>query len=322
MGSEILNRRQFGSTPLMTPPVAVGCAPIGNMVDTFLYAVTEEEAVSTIKAAMEGPIDYIDTAALYGNGESERRVGLALKELGGLPEGAILQTKQGRNPENDDYSGDTVKRRMERSLKLLGVDRLDIVYLHDAEWTTFEEAMAPGGPVPVLQELREQGVVDYLGVASGPNEVELQYIETGLFDAVITHNRFTLLTRNADPVIDAAHERGMAVLNAAPYGSGILARGPETYPRYAYQQASDEMIARTNELRAIGDQHGVSLPAMALQYSLLDPRIDVTIVGMSRPERLQQTIDLASVDIPPAVWDEINALPPLDQGDPEVNRYK
>jgi D-threo-aldose 1-dehydrogenase len=322
VGKEILNRRQFGSTPLMAPPIAVGCAPMGNMVDTFLYAVTEEEAVSTIKAAVDSPLDYIDTAALYGNGESERRVGLALKELGGLPEGAVLQTKQGRNPENDDYSGDTVKRRMERSLKLLGVDRLDIVYLHDAEWTTFEEAMAPGGPVPVLQNFKEQGVVDYLGVASGPNEVELQYIETGLFDAVITHNRFTLLMRNADPVIDAAHERGMAVLNAAPYGSGILARGPETYPRYAYQQASDEMIARVNELRAIGDRHGVSLPAMALQYSLLDPRIDVTIVGMSRPERLQQTIDLASVDIPASLWDEVNALKPLDQSDPEANRYK
>jgi D-threo-aldose 1-dehydrogenase len=306
----------------MVPPIAVGCAPMGNMVDTFLYAVSEEEAVATIKAAMDSPIDYIDTAALYGNGESERRVGLALKELGGLPEGAVLQTKQGRDPENDDYSGETVKRRMERSLKLLGVDRLDIVYLHDAEWTTFEEAMAPDGPVPVLQAFKEQGVVDYLGVASGPNEVELQYIETGLFDAVITHNRFTLLTRNADPVIDTAHERGMAVLNAAPYGSGILARGPESYPRYAYQQASEEMIARVNELRAICDRYGVALAAAALQYSLLDPRIDVTIVGMSRPERLQQTIDLASVDIPPVLWEEVNALPPLDQGDPEVNRYK
>jgi D-threo-aldose 1-dehydrogenase len=306
----------------MVPPIAVGCAPMGNMVDTFLYAVSEEEAVATIKAAMDSPIDYIDTAALYGNGESERRVGLALKELGGLPEGAVLQTKQGRDPENDDYSGETVKRRMERSLKLLGVDRVDIVYLHDAEWTTFEEAMAPDGPVPVLQAFKEQGVVDYLGVASGPNEVELQYIETGLFDAVITHNRFTLLTRNADPVIDTAHERGMAVLNAAPYGSGILARGPESYPRYAYQQASEEMIARVNELRAICDRYGVALAAAALQYSLLDPRIDVTIVGMSRPERLQQTIDLASVDIPPVLWEEVNALPPLDQGDPEVNRYK
>jgi len=306
---------------LMVPPIAVGCAPMGNMVDTFLYSVSVEEAVATIKAAMAGPIDYIDTAALYGDGESERRVGLALKDLGGLPDKAVLQTKQGRNPKDNDYSGDTVKQRMERSLKLLGVDRVDIVYLHDAEWTTFDEAMAPGGPVAVLQGYKEQGVIDYLGVASGPNEVELQYIGTGLFDAVITHNRFTLLTRNADPVIEAAHDRGMAVLNAAPYGSGMLAKGPEAYPRYAYQQASDEMIARTHQLQAICASHGVSLASAALQFSMLDPRIDVTIVGMSRPERLQQTIDLATADIPAAMWEEVNALPALDQSDPETNRY-
>ncbi|CAN5529434.1 aldo/keto reductase [soil metagenome] len=321
MGIEILDRRPLGSTPLMAPPIAVGCAPMGNMVDTFLYAVSEEDAVATIRQSMAGPINYIDTAALYGDGESERRVGLALKELGGMPAGAVLQTKQGRNPQTDDYGGETVKQRMERSLELLGVDRIDIVYLHDAEWTTFEEAMAPAGPVQALQNFKEQGVIDYLGVASGPNDVELRYIETGLFDAVITHNRFTLLTRNADPVIDAAHNRGMAVLNAAPYGSGMLAKGPEAYPRYAYQQASDEMIARTHELQAICGRHSVPLAAAALQFSMLDPRIDVTIVGMSRPERLQQTLDLATVDIPQALWDEVNALAPLDQSDPEAGRY-
>ena len=138
---------------------------------------------------------------------------------------------------------------------------------------------------------------------------------------MITHNRFTLLTRNADPVIDTAHDRGMAVLNAAPYGSGMLAKGPEAYPRYAYQQASPEMIERTRQLGEICDRYGVSLPAAALQFSLLDPRIDVTIVGMSRPERLQQTIDLASADIPAALWDEVNALPLIDEGDPEDNRW-
>lgn len=321
MGSALLERTKFGSTPLMVPRVAVGCAPLGNLTETFLYSVSTADAVATIRQALDSPFNFIDTAALYGDGVSEERVGFALRELGGLPQGAVLETKQGRDPKTNDYSGETVKRRMERSLKLLGVDRVDIVYLHDAEWTPFAEALAPGGPVSVLQNYRDQGVIGYLGVASGPNEVELEYIETGLFDAVITHNRFTLLTRNADPVIDAAHARGMAVLNAAPYGSGMLSRGPESYPRYAYQQASDEMIARTHELRAICDQYDVPLAAAALQYSMLDPRIDVTIVGMSRPERLHQTIELASVDIPQALWDEINALPPLDQGDPEINRF-
>lgn len=296
---------------------------MGDMPDTFAYSVSEADAVETIKEALAGPINYIDTAALYGDGESERRIGLALKELGGLPAGAVLQTKAGRNPENDDFRTETVKSRFERSLALLGVDHVDILYLHDAEWTTFEEAMAPGGVVELLQGYKEQGLTGHLGVASGPNHVELQYIETGLFDAVITHNRYTLLSQVAEPVIAKAHERGMAVLNAAPYGSGMLAKGPEAYPRYAYQQASPEMIARTNELAAISERYGVSLPAVALQFSMRDPRITSTIVGMSRPERLRQTIELATVDIPGALWDEIGALEPLAESkeDPEANRY-
>jgi len=306
----------------MVPPISVGCAPLGDMKDTFMYSVTEADAVATVRTALASPIDYIDTAALYGDGESERRVGLALRELGGLPDGAVLQTKQGRDPKTNDYSGETVKRRLERSLELLGLDRLQVVYLHDAEWTTFEEAMAPGGPVEVLRSYQDQGVIRHLGVASGPNDVELQYIETGLFDAVITHNRYTLLNTSADPLIEAASQRGMAVLNAAPYGSGMLAKGPEAYPRYCYQQASEEMIARTHELAAICYRYDVPLAAAALQFSLRDPRIVNTIVGMSRPERIEQTINFARQPIPDDLWAEIEALPPLPADDPETNRWK
>jgi D-threo-aldose 1-dehydrogenase len=181
--------------------------------------------------------------------------------------------------------------------------------------------MAPGGPVGVLQSYKEQGLIGHLGVASGPNDVELQYIETGIFDAVITHNRYTLLNTSAEPVIAEAHKRGLAVLNAAPYGSGMLAKGPEAYPRYCYQQASDEMIARTHELAAICNRYQVPLPAAALQFSMRDPRIDSTIVGMSRPERIEQTITFASHPIPDELWAEIEALRPLSTEDPETNRW-
>src|ERR671919_3224177 len=111
-----LARKPFGQTGLMVPPVAVGCAPIGNMPEAFAYGVTEEDALATIRAALDGPIPYLDTAALYGDGESERRIGLVLRERGGLPAVAVLQTKAGRDPVTNDFSGDTVRRRFERSL--------------------------------------------------------------------------------------------------------------------------------------------------------------------------------------------------------------
>ena len=316
-----LARRPFGQTGLSVPPIAVGCAPIGDMPDAFGYGVSEEDALATIRAALDSPIPYIDTAALYGNGESERRVGLVLRERGGLPANAFLQTKQGRDPVDNDYSGETVKRRMERSLELLGVDRVEVVYLHDQEWTTFADAMARGGPVDVLQRFRDEGVIGHLGVAGGPIPLQMQYIETGIFDAVIHHNRYSLLNRSAEPLIEAAAARGMAVLNAAPYGSGMLAKGPDAYPRHAYQPASAEMIERVRRFAAISDRYGVPLAAAALQFSTRDPRITATIVGMSRPERIAETIRYLTTPIPDELWQEF-ATVPFDVGDPEERRYK
>jgi D-threo-aldose 1-dehydrogenase len=315
-----LARRPFGATGLLVPPVAVGTAPLGNMGDTFGYEVAERDAVDTILAALDSPIPYVDTAALYGDGESERRVGLALRERGGLPKGAVLETKQGRDPLTNDYSGETVKRRMERSLQLLGVDRVDVVFLHDQEWTTFEAAMAHGGPIDVLQQYRDQGVFKYLGVAGGPIPLQIQYVETGLFDAVIHHNRYTLLNRSAEPLIEMAAERGMAVLNAAPYGSGLLARGPEAYPRYAYQPAAPHILDRARQFAAIAGRYDVPLAAVALQFSTRDPRMTATIVGMSRPERVAATIRHLTTPIPEALWEEIAAIP-FDTNDPEEHRF-
>ena len=210
---------------------------------------------------------------------------------------------------------------MERSLDLLGVDRIEVVYLHDQEWTTFADAFAPGGPVEVLQQFRDQGVIGHLGVAGGPIPLQIQYIETGAFDAVIHHNRYTLLNRSAEPLIDAAAARGLAVLNAAPYGSGMLVKGPDAYPRYAYQQASAEMIDRVRRFSAIADRHGVSLPAVALQFSTRDPRMTATIVGMSRPERVTETIRYLTTPNPDELWSEIAEIP-FDMNNPEEHRFK
>lgn len=315
-----LDRVALGSTGLKVPPIAVGCAELGDMPEAFDYGVSEEDAQATVRAALNSPLNYIDTAALYGDGESERRVGLVLRQLGGLPEGAILQTKAGRNPKNNDYSPDVVKRRFERSLALLGVDKVHTCFIHDAEWTTIDAVMAPGGVMEILQDYKRQGVIGFLGVAAGPVDVSMEYVNTGMLDLLITHNRYTLLNRTADPVQREAKRRGMGVLNAAPYGSGMLAKGPDAYARYAYQAAPEPMVAVTRKIQAICERYGVPMAAAALQFSMLDPNVDVTIVGMSKPERIQQTIDLATVDIPRAMWDELAELPTFND-DPEANRW-
>src|ERR1017187_888451 len=150
-----------------------------------------------------------------------------------------------------DFSSEQIKRSVERSLKLLGLDKIQIVYLHDPEHAHFEDIMGKGGATDVLLKFKEQGVIGHVGVAGGPIDLMIRYVETGAFEAVITHNRYTLLNRSAGPLLDMASKLGIAVLNAAPYGSGILAKGPDAYPRYAYQAADAETVERVRKLDEI-----------------------------------------------------------------------
>ena len=135
-----------------------------------------------------------------------------------------------------------------------------------------------------------------------------QYLDLGVFDAVITHNRYTLLDQSAIPLLDGAAQRGVPVLNAAPYGGGILAKGADRYPYYMYQAASPALLTRARAIEAMCQHHDVPLAAVALQFSLRDPRITATIVGIERPEEVVQTLALAAWSIPGALWTELAGL--------------
>jgi D-threo-aldose 1-dehydrogenase len=173
----------------------------------------------------------------------------------------------------------------------------------------------------VLQRFKEEGVIEHVGVAGGPIDMLMRYVETDAFEAVITHNRYTLLNQTAEPLIELAHQRGVGVLNGAPYGSGLLAKGPAAYPRYAYTPAPDDLLTRAHAIERICADFGIPIAAPALQFSLRDQRIVSTIVGVSRPERLQQTLELAAIAIPDEMWTRLEAYvgPPAD---PEAVRWR
>ena len=314
-----LVQRPLGSTGLMVTPLCIGCAPLGDMPETFAYSVSEEQALATVRATFNSPINFLDTAYSYGDGESERRIGLVLKEFGNqVPAGYVLATKADRSMQTGDFSGKQIRYSVERSLKLLGLNNLQFVHLHDPEHTTFEHVMSKGGPLEILQQCQKEGLIEHLGVAGGPTDMEIEYVATGAFSAVVTHNRYTLLNRNAEPLIEFASKRGVAVLNAAPYGSGMLAKGPSAYPRYAYQQAGGDLVERAFKMEALCKEFGVPLAAAALQFSLRDPRITSTIIGYSKPERIQQTLDLAATQIPDELWPQLDALAPTEHPDPQL----
>lgn len=304
--------RTLGRTGLSVSAVCVGTSSLGSHPAPH----GTDTAVATIRRALEGPFNFIDTSNEYGGGgNSERRIGQALAAAGGLPEGVVVATKVDPIRGSSDFSGDRVRRSVAESLERLGLDRLQLVYLHDPEKITFGEGTAAGGPLEALIELRDQGVIGHLGVAGGPIDLELKYLATDVFDVVISHNRYTLVDQTAEPLIRDAMARGVAFINAAPFGGGMLVKGPDAAPNYCYRPASQAIIERVRKMEAICAEHSVPLAAAALQFSTRDPRVSSTIVGMSEPGRVDQTARLAEWEIPDELWSRILPLAAAGTGE-------
>jgi D-threo-aldose 1-dehydrogenase len=281
------------------------------MANLYGYAVDDERAVATVEAFFASDLNFLDTSNGYGaNGESEHRIGLAIAKRGGLPGGYVLATKVDPATGSSDFSGARVRASLEESMTRLGLDHIQLLHLHDPERISFEEGTAPGGPLETLVQLKEERLVDYIGVAGGQLDIMHRYVDTGAFDVVLNHNRFTLMDRSAEALYEKAAARGMGVLNAAPYGGGMLVKGPEAQPKYGYGQRDDTIGKRAAQMMAACERYGVPLAAAALQFSVRDSRIHSTVVGMSSPERIAQTLELLAVDIPGSLWDELLALTP------------
>jgi aryl-alcohol dehydrogenase-like predicted oxidoreductase len=303
------DRRLLGRTGLQVSPVCIGTSPLASMPALYGYEVAADRAEATILETLRGPFNFMDTSNNYGGGSAERRIGRALAAAGGLPPGFVLATKVDADPDTGDFSAERVKRSVEESLERLGLDRVQLMYLHDPEYhLTFAEAMARGGPVKALAALRDQGVLAHLGVAGGPVRLMKEFIATGEFDAVLSHNRFTLVDRSAGPLMDDACQRGVAFVNGAPYGGGMLAKGPDVQPKYAYRPAGEAIRGAVRAMQRACAAHGVSLAAAALQFSLRDPRVTATVVGVSEPSRIEEITTLMSEQIPAGLWAELDSL--------------
>jgi len=220
----------------------------------------------------------------------------------------VLATKVDPIPGSSDFSGDRVRASVAESLERLGLARLQLVYLHDPEKMTFAEGTAPGGALEALIQLREEGTIEHLGVAGGPIDLMLQYLATDVFDALVSHNRYTLVDQSAEPLLEDAARRGVAFVNAAPYGGGMLVKGPDQVPKYCYHPVDANTLERVRKMEKLCQSYEVPLAAAALQFSLRENRIASTIVGMSEPERVEQTLRLAEWTIPEKLWSELQPL--------------
>jgi len=223
---------------LNVSPLTLGTSPLGR--GTEPGSPEEDAAVRFAEQLFDSSHAFIDTSNNYAGGRSEAVLGRAIARKGTDAATRVI-SKVDCDPETGAFDRDRVLRSFEETTARLGVERLPLLHLHDPYTVTFDEAIGRGGAVEGLIELRESGRVDAIGVAAGPVGMMARYVETGVFDAVLIHNRFTVVDHSAAPVFADAHERGMTVFNAAPFGAGILATGTREGAMYGYRPATPEL---------------------------------------------------------------------------------
>lgn len=315
-----MKRTPVGDTGLAVSAISFGTSALGNMPDTYGYEVSEERARATVHAIFDGPANMLDTSNNYGMGRSETRVGEVIRERGGIPDGFVISTKIDRDMETLRLDADRVRRSLDESLTKLGLDKVQILHLHDPEHCRdLDEITKAGGALDELFKVKEEGLADAVGLAMGRLDMMIPIVRERPFDCLINHNRYTLLNRSADELFDLAHGKGIAIFNAAPFSGGVLAKGSAAMPRVVYQEADDAALAPVRAVEEVCAANKVTVGAAALQFSMRDRRIASTIVGVSKPERVTETLEWASEEIGAAAWAAINALD-YSTEDPEASR--
>lgn len=320
MTPDPVEKTRLGTSGLSISRICFGLAPIGSMPDTYGYGVEEERARATVRAIFDSPVNFLDTSRNYGFGRSEERVGDVIRERGGLPPGFVISTKLDRDMETRKFDAARARRSLEESLKALNVDHIQLLHLHDPEYASeLSDVTGPRGAIAELFAMKEEGLVDAVGLAAGKIDIMMPILRDHDFDALMTHNRFTLVNRHAEEMMDYANTRGIAVLNAAPYAGGVLAKGSAAHQRYVYQDASAGMLEPIERIERICAKYNIPPGAAALQFSMRDARVTSTACGVSKPERIAQTLAWAAYEIPAAAWKDLMALP-YETGDPEATR--
>ncbi|HEY3833633.1 MAG TPA: aldo/keto reductase [Acidimicrobiia bacterium] len=308
-----LGRRKLGRRGPEVTRLGLGGAPLGNMFTT----VADEDAHATVDAAWNAGIRYFDTAPFYGHGLAEQRLGAGL--AGRQRDDYVVSTKVGRvlepSPGADtsifkiepdlaavfDYSRDGVLRSFEASLSRLGLDRVDVVLVHDPD---SHEDDALSGAFPALVELREQGVVRAIGAGMNQSAMLQRFVERVDLDCVLLAGRYTLLDRSGTALLDLCAERSVGVIIGGVFNSGVLAQ-PDPAATYDYWPAPPATVDAAQRYEQVARGHDVPLPALALQFALRHPAVTSVVVGARTAAEITFDATCATHPIPATAWTQL-----------------
>lgn len=297
--SRVLPLRRLGRTNRQVTELGLGGAGLNGV-----YGKNNDDAtaVACIHKAFALGVRYIDTSPLYG--ESERRIGLSLAE-GGYRDQLFLATKTGTGSQPKDYSGDGTRRSVERSLRLLRTDRLDLVQIHDPDGEAhWREALASGGALDTLLTLKEQGVVGAIGLGVRSHALLLQAIRHGAFDTILTYADFNPVQQTArDTLFGEAATQDVAVILGSPLLFGYLSDRPwHELLREHGSDGSGAIERGALRVRQWAASQKTSTLDVALQYALREKRISTVLVGAATPEEIEQNVRAATRPLPDSLW--------------------
>lgn len=314
---------RLGNSGVKVTRLGLGTAPLGGLY----HPVSDEDALGTLVQSWKAGIRFIDTAPLYGHGLAERRLGAFLPSS--AQDEFVLATKVGRllrsgAPLTPDlmhqgepyYKGDLsltpvfdfsyagARKSLEESLERMGRNRVDVLHIHDPDHH-YPEAL--NGSYAALRDLREEGVVAAIGVGMNQPSMLTRFARETEFDCFLLAGRYTLLDQTAlDELLPLCLERGIAVINAGVYNSGILAN-PRPGARYDYQPAKRAVLQRARAMERICHRYGTPLRAVAVQFSLYHPAVTAVLVGARSPAEINESVRVFRWHIPSELWAELRA---------------
>src|SRR4051812_17318069 len=308
----ISERRTLGATSVSVTRLGLGCAPLGNLY----REVDDADARATVEGAWDAGVRFFDTAPLYGHGLSEVRLGAAL--AGTVRDGAeaVVATKVGRvleaGPPGDtifagvppvrpvfDFSADGVRRSLDESLARLGLDRVDILHVHDPD---DHEADALAGAFPALRQLRDDGVIGAIGAGMNQPAMLTRFVRDAGVDCVLLAGRYTLLDQSGlDDLLPAAASAGVSVICGGVFNSGLLA---DTRPgaTFDYEEAPSSLVERARRLHAVCRRHDVPAVAAAMQFPAAHPAVASVIVGARSGDEIGTNCLAFELDLPSGLW--------------------
>jgi D-threo-aldose 1-dehydrogenase len=309
------SRARVGATKLEISRVGLGGGAMGHMYES----VSDDVAIATVRKALEVGFDHVDTAPLYGHGESERRVGLALKGVKrnkftiSTKVGRVLVPYSGPAPWKGapkvqpvfDFSSEGIVKSFEDSQKRLQLDSVDILFIHDCD-DYIPQALRESQPA--VAKLKEKGATKAIGAGLNSYETALKLAKKAEFDCFLIAGRYTLLEQGAiDEFIPFCEDEEIGIIIGGPFNSGILASDLKTRVTYNYESAPPALVEKAQKIKKVCDDHSVPLRAAALQFILANPAVTSVIPGSRSPAEVEDNARSLKVRIPRGVWDDLKA---------------